>query len=57
MTRALRQEIANAEAEAQRHKALSKRHRQAAREAACRRDQLKAKLASLGIGLIELPPD
>lgn len=48
----LKAALATAEADARRHKREAKRHREAAQDAAARREQLKLQLAAMGIALV-----
>lgn len=52
---ALEAAVAAADADVRRHKSEARRHRLSARDAAERRDRLKARLAEMGIGLIPAP--
>jgi hypothetical protein len=56
MSAALQSALAAADAKVRHHKAESKRHRLEARDWAAEREALKARLAAVGVRLVELPP-
>ena len=51
----LKRALKDAAAEARTHKAQARAHREAAQQAAARRDKFRKELAAFGLGLVEAP--